>query len=125
MRLILLFGKETLQFPEALDLLLMPFLFIVINKLSEFDLQRIHDLISFLNLAERFLFVGLHEDLNQHLHLLILPFLLYSILTQFLQVILDSVPQINPIIFHEFCIGRDILVHSSMMVMVSRKKGRS
>lgn len=125
MRLILFLGEQTLQFPEAFDLLLMPFLFVVIDELSKFDLQRIHDLIPFLNLAERFLLVGLHEDLDQRLHLLVLPLFLHPILSQFLQVIFDPVPQINPIIFHQFCIGGDILVHSSMMVIVSLKKGIS
>lgn len=126
MRLILFLGEQALQLPEALHLLLMPFLFVVIDELPQLDLQRIHDLISFLDLAQRFLLIGLHEDLYQGLHLLIFPLLVpRPILPELLEVLLDPVPEINPVILHEFCIGGDILVHSSMMVMVSRKKGMS
>ena len=38
MRVVLFLGKQALQFPEALDLLLMPFLFVAIDELPEFDL---------------------------------------------------------------------------------------
>lgn len=104
----------------------MLFPLVVIDELPQFDLHPIHDLISSLNLRERFLLVGLHEDLNEHLYLFVFPFAFdLLILSQILEIVLDLVPEEYAIFLHEFCIGGLLLVHSSMRAMASRKKGIS
>jgi hypothetical protein len=67
---------------KTLHLLLVPFFLVTIYEFSQLNLEPIHNLISLLNLIQRLLLVRLHKDLQEHLHLFIIPILPLPILLQ-------------------------------------------
>lgn len=102
----------------------MLLLLTAVDQFPQLDLNPVHHLIASLYFTQGFLLIGLDEHMNQLLNLLVLPFVLFfSIASEVFQIVFYFISEIDSILLHQFFVGKMVLVHSSMIVIASRKKG--